>query len=143
MKAKVETAIPAVIKTPRKPRLTTEEKLMANTNASLVDEFVVLHNMLAPQLDHYEKLKKKIVALANSDKTGDPITLVGINHYVDFSAPTMNRECRVSPAEFVEMTGLWDALSVSVTKAKEYLSEAEMDNIFMLKQGSRRFKRVR
>lgn len=114
-----------------------------NPEKLVIDEYAELYNKLAADVDRLAKLKKTIDKMAAADLSDYPVSLLGYRHAIDFSAPCVSNICKVSAEEFVGMTGQWDALSVSVTKAKELLTEAEMEELFEKARGSRRFKRIR
>jgi len=117
--------------------------LKTNPIADMVEEFVTLHNRLAPELDRYEALKKELGKLANLDKTNRTMALEGYEHVIDYTAPTATLVCNVGIEEFIGTTGAWDALTVSITAARKVLPEAQVLQLFDLKQGSRRFRRIR
>jgi hypothetical protein len=111
--------------------------------ADLVEEFVELHNRLSPEMDRYEVLKKELGKIANLDTSDGPMILAGYEHLIDYSAPTESLICAVSAREVVELSGKWQALTVSITEAKNCLTPLELGAMFTMKRGSRRFKRIR
>ena len=114
-----------------------------NPLADLVEEFVELYTKLAPDLDRYEIVKKKLGAAAALDKSSNPITLAGYTHLIDYTAPAESLVCCVNVAEFIAQTNAWSALTVSVTEARKQLSAAQLARLFEKKAGSRRFRRIR
>jgi len=112
-------------------------------DSQLIDEFAELHNFLAPHLDKYEKLKKKIQVKVAEDKSDDGVTLTGIKFAIDYSAPAKKLICNVSPRDLVMKVRSWDCVAVSVTAARKSLSEEQIKELFTEKLESRRFKRIR
>lgn len=111
--------------------------------AHLVDEFAELYLKLAADLDRYELLKKQLSQLANAMDGDEAVTLKGSKHAIDYTKPASSSKCTVSPMEFVMKTQAWDAVEVSVTKAKSTLPEVLYKALFQTVRGSRRLKRVR
>ena len=116
---------------------------ITNPISDMVEEFVTLHNRLAPDLDRYEALKKELGKLANLDKSLGPIMLEGYDHVLDYTAPPSGLTCRVEPEDFIAITGAWDAVTVSVASARKVLGEEHLLQLFEVKLGSRRFRRIR
>ena len=114
-----------------------------NPLAELVEEFVELYNKLAPDLDRYEAIKKKLGDAAALDKSDNAITLLGNTHVLDYSAPAESLSCNVTAAEFVTHTQAWSALTVSVAEARKILSTSQLASLFDKKTGARRFRRIR
>ena len=106
-----------------------------------VDELAELHEFLAPYLDKYEKLKKAVAATV--PVTDDAYTVSGERFDIDYTAPAQQLKCNVDSKDFIKATKAWDAVTVSVTKAKECLTEDQLKMLFTEEQGARRFKRVR
>ncbi len=114
-----------------------------NPLAELVEEFVELYTKLAPDLDRYEIVKKKLGAAVALDKSSCPVTLAGYTHLIDYTAPAESLVCSVNAAEFIAQTNAWSALTVSVTEARKQLSAAQLAMLFEKKTGARRFRRIR
>jgi hypothetical protein len=114
-----------------------------NPLADLVEEFVALHNRISPDLDRYEKLKKRLAAEVAKDKSDMPVSLEGYEHIIDYTAPSQALDCLVSPQELIDATDSWGSLSVSITNARKFLTEAQLGELFETKLGARRFRRIR
>lgn len=114
-----------------------------NELSDMVEEFVTLYNKLAPDLDRYELLKKKLGAAAALDKSAEPTILAGYTHVLDYTAPAEFLVLKVSPKAYVNATEDWESLTVSITQAKKNLSSHLLETLFEKKAGSRRFRRIR
>jgi hypothetical protein len=114
-----------------------------NPLSDMVEEFVELHNRLAPELDRYESLKKQLGAEVALDKSNLPVTLVGYTHVIDYTAPSESLVLRGDAKDYFEVTGDWSSMTVSVTNARKALLPHVLEDLFEKKLGSRRFRRVR
>jgi len=106
-----------------------------------VDELAELHEFLAPYLDKYEKLKKAVASTV--PLTDDAYTVSGERFDIDYTAPSQSLKCNVDAKDFIKATKAWDAVTVSVTKARDCLTDEQITMLFTEEQGARRFKRVR
>lgn len=119
------------------------ENITVDPNKTLVDDFAELYNRIAQDVERLEKMKKQLSKLANADETQGPITLHGYRHSIDYSAFTESLELAVTPQTFARKTKAWDCMTVSVTAARKKLSDEQIAAFFAVKQGSRRFRRVK
>ena len=133
----------AKVKRTRTPKPAEVQPTELDPFKLLVDEFGDIYNRIIGDVDRMEKLKKAIAAKVKEDLSDNPVTISGYRHHVDYTAPVQTNVCTVTPAQFIEITGCWEALSVSVTKAKENLPDSDMQVLFKKERGSRSFKRVR
>jgi len=105
--------------------------------SSIVDEMAELHRKIKPIQSRFEKIKKQLLEYANNQEGNDSIILTSDNNYITYSKPSYSLVCN-NPKLFLESTSCFEAVTISVTKAKDFCTPEVLVELFENKKGSRK-----
>lgn len=114
----------------------------AGTLNELIDEFAEVHLRIAQDLARHDALKKKLTGFAAEFDTNEPVTLSSDHYVLEYSAPSQSDKCTLDAQQFIEQTGSWESLSISVAEARKQLPASAFMALFQAVRGSRRLLRV-
>jgi hypothetical protein len=97
---------------------------------TLISEFAELHAELTPLQKRYDKLKKELAQHASVLDTLDEVILSNDLYSIIYSKPSQTSECKLTVQEFIQETGSYDSLSISLTAAKANLSKEQFNELF-------------
>lgn len=106
------------------------------------DAYAKLYFQILDQMEELERLKKLLADEAAADPSMEPVSLEGDEFRVDYTKRSAENKLKIEPKEFINSTGLYEAITVSAAKAKAKLSEDDFAKYFALVPGSRRLQRV-
>ena len=105
--------------------------------AKIVDEMAELEKVYKPLEQRFVELKKQLAEYANSQEDNDCIILSSDNNYITYTKPTYSLVCK-DVQTFLEQTKCFDAVTVSVSKAKDLCTHEMVTELFEYKKGSRK-----
>lgn len=105
--------------------------------AKIVDEMAELEKVYKPLEQRFVELKKQLAEYANSQEDEDCIILASDNNYITYTKPTYSLVCK-DVQTFLEQTKCFDAVTVSVSKAKDLCTPERVTELFEYKKGSRK-----
>lgn len=105
--------------------------------AVIVDEMAELERQLTPLSKRFDALKKQLSEYANSQEDEDCIFLASDNNYITYTKPTYSLVCK-DVQTFLKETKCFDAVTVSVSKAKDKCTPDVVAELFEYKKGSRK-----
>ena len=105
--------------------------------AKIVDEMAELEKVYKPLEQRFVELKKQLAEYANSQEDNDCIILSSDNNYITYTKPTYSLVCK-DVQTFLEQTKCFDAVTVSVSKAKDLCTHEKVAEFFEYKKGSRK-----
>jgi hypothetical protein len=105
--------------------------------AKIVDEMAELERTYKPLEQRFVELKKQLAEYANSQEDNDCIILSSDNNYITYTKPTYSLVCK-DVQTFLAETKCFDAVTVSVSKAKDLCTHEKVAELFEYKKGSRK-----
>lgn len=113
----------------------------ANTKINpIVDLYGDLWLELKDKIEMLESLKKQLSDEARNNPTTSPLSFVGERWRVDFSAPSTECKLVTDPQSLLSIHPIWEAVTISTTKAKALLPPQAFEQHFYPVPGSRRIK---
>ena len=110
--------------------------------AKIVDEMAELEKVYKPLEKRFVELKKQLTDYANSQDDDENIILTSDNNYITYTKPTYSLVCKVSAELFLKETELFNAVTVSVTEARQCLDEESLAKYFEYKKGTRKINQI-
>jgi hypothetical protein len=96
----------------------------------LISEFAELHNQIKPLQVRYDQIKKELASHASAVDTSDAVKLSNDFYTIMYSKPALANVCTLTIPEFINRTGSYDSLSISISEAKKNLTAKVFNELF-------------